>query len=114
MTKYKEYFLKMLNENKEVFDEFKKLHDLYAQDEDKYQEMYNTDGNKVMDIVREYENRLCRQTEKGMYNVFSPKLSEKFHEEIQKQFPLFDHIGLKVISPQMRHEEKPFTLKKIL
>jgi hypothetical protein len=117
MTKYKEYFLKMLEENNEVFTEFEKLHNLYSSDEDKYQDQYNKEGAKVLDLVREYENKLCRQTEKGMYNVFSPKLSEKFQEEVKKKFPLFDHIGLKVeyTSPvNNATNEEPFIIKKIL
>jgi hypothetical protein len=110
MTKYKEYFLKMIEENKTVFDNFKKLHALYEQDESKWQNKLNEDGEVVMDIVREYENRLCSNTERGVYNKFSSGLSEKFQAEVRKTFPKIDHIGLKI--EQVKPPEA-FTLRKI-
>lgn len=115
MTKYREYFLKMIEENKSVFADFQNVHDAYSLDEKKWQEKFNLEGAKVLDIVRDYENKLCRQTEKGMYNVFSPKLSEKFYAEIQKRFPLFDHIGLKVEPDSDNEVNTPddFVIKKI-
>ena len=36
MTKYKEYFDKMLKENKDAFNKFTLLHGNYENDEDKY------------------------------------------------------------------------------
>ena len=104
MTKHKQYAQRMLKINKSLFSSFKKLHDKYEQNPDKWQEKFNTEGEKVLQIIREYENKLCSQSEKGGYSKFTPKLAEKFQSEIKKQFPLIDHIGLKV---------KIFTLKKI-
>jgi hypothetical protein len=95
MQKYKEYVRKMLDENKEIFDDFKKVHDLYVIDEIKWYEDFNTKGVRVQEIIREYEDRLCRQTEKGNFSVFSPKLAEKYQEEVRKLFPMIDHVGLK-------------------
>jgi len=104
MTKYKEYVKKMLAANKELFEAFKRLHDEYALNPDKWQEEYNREGEKVLEVVRDYENRLCLQSEKGGYAKFTPALSEKFQAEIKKLFPMIYHIGLK---PDV------FTLKKI-
>lgn len=111
MTKYKEYVIKMIDENKAAFDEFRKLHDLYSTDEEKWQEKFNIEGEKILVVVREYEDRLCRQTEKGQFNVFSPKLSEKFQEEVKKYFPFIDHIGLRVESAPTKSVF--FEIKKI-
>lgn len=46
MTKYKEYFQRMIGTNKEVFDEFRKIHALYDLDQDKWQEKFNKEGEK--------------------------------------------------------------------
>jgi sugar-specific transcriptional regulator TrmB len=94
MVKYKEYVQKMLDENKETFTEFRKLHDEYAKDQKGLQKKYNEEGSKIQDIIRDYEDRLCRNTERGVYNKFSGGLSEKFQNEIRKIFPMIDHIGL--------------------
>lgn len=96
MVKYKEYVQKMLSENKEIFAVFKQLHDEYALNQDDLQERFNAEGKKVIEIVREYENRLCSNTERGMYNQFSAGLAQKFQDEVRRHFPMIDYIGLKV------------------
>jgi len=96
MTKYREYYEKMINNNKELFDKFQMVHDRYALDEEKWQEEYNKEGGKILDVIREYENKLCSQSEKGGYSHFTPKLSEKFRAEIKKHFSMIEHIGIKV------------------
>ena len=101
----------MINENKEVFDAFTKLHLDYSIDQDANQEKFNSEGEKVMEIIREYENRLCSNTERGKYNQYSAGLAEKFQDEIRRHFPLIDHIGLIINKPQTN--EGLFTLKKI-
>lgn len=113
-VKYKEYFKKMTDDHKELFESFKKLHDEYGLNENGLQEKFNKEGEKIMDIVREYENRLCSNTERGMYNKFSTNLAEKFQNEVRKHFPLIDHIGLKITSTRVKKDiENVFTLKKI-
>jgi len=111
MTKYKDYVNKMLDENKKLFETFKKLHDDYALNQDPLQEKFNTEGEKILEVVRDYENRLCANTERGMYNKYSPNLAEKFQDEVRKVFPMIDHIGLIVETP--KNQDKTFLLKKI-
>ena len=111
MTKYKEYYLKMIKDNKNLFDEFKKLHDNYSLNPESFQEIYNTEGEKILEVIREYENRLCSNTERGMYNKYSVNLAEKFQNEVRQQFPMIDHIGLK-IETAIESNSK-FSLKKI-
>lgn len=96
MTKYKEYVNKMLDTNKEVFDSFKKLHDNYALDEEKYQEEFNKEGEKILLITHEWENKLCMQSEKAGYGGYTGGLAEKFQAEVKKEFPLIDHVGIVV------------------
>src|SRR3989344_5832400 len=94
--RYQEYINKMLEENKAVFDEFKKIHDEYKDKGDIIQEQFNTVGEKILRLIQDYEDRLCANQERGMYNKFSGGLSEKFRSEIKNKFPFIDYIGLKV------------------
>lgn len=113
MPKYKDYVLRMINENKQVFDEFRTLHDRYALDVDNLQAEFNQKGEIIREIIREYENRLCANTERGSFVRYSAKLSEKFYEEIRKLFPMIDHIGLVVQKKQEDKQENAFNLRKI-
>lgn len=93
MTKYKEYFQDMLEYNKELFDEFKEIHDKYSMDQKKWQEEFNKIGEKVLSVIRKYENNLCGKSEGGKYGKFSSNLSEKFWEMIRAYFPKIDFVG---------------------
>jgi len=110
MTKYKEYIQKMIRENKEEFEVFQKLHDEYSLNPDKLQEQYNKGGEKILEIIREYENRLCANTERGQYVKFSGGLAEKFQAELRKIFPMIDYIGLKMVQ---KDTQATFSIKKI-
>jgi hypothetical protein len=109
MVKYKEYLQKMLEENKDLFDEFKILHEKYVKSSNGLQKEFNKKGEKILEIVREYENRLCTNTERGMYNKFSVGLAQKFQDEVRKIFPMIDHVGLKV----EKHRKSAFSIKRI-
>jgi hypothetical protein len=107
MTKYKEYFDRMLTENKKVFDEFKTLHANYGMDEEKYQEEFNREGEKILKLVNEWENKLCSQSEKAGYANYTGNLAEKFQGELRNTFPLIDHVG--IVSTR-----STFKIKKLL
>lgn len=107
MTKYKEFFEKMLGENKQAFDEFRQIHADYGMDEDKYQDEFNKKGAEILKIVIEWENKLCAHSEKAGYANYTGGLSEKFRQELKLAFPLVEHIG--IIS-----KKSTFNLKKLL
>jgi hypothetical protein len=107
MTKYKEYFNRMLEENKDAFDKFRLLHANYENDDEKYQNEFNVEGEKILKIVNEWENKLCSQSEKAGYANYTGNLSEKFQSELRLAFPLIDHVG--IISTR-----STFQIKKIL
>jgi len=94
MTKYKEYFIKMTEENKELFSQFKMIHDQYTLDPDKWKGTFNYEGKKVQDVIRDWERRLCQHSERGKFGVFSENLSDKFWSEVRKMFPKIDYIGV--------------------
>lgn len=107
MTKYKQYYERMIAENKDLFDAFTKLHFEYSTDQDKYQDKFNTEGAKIQDTIHEWENRLCKASEGAGYGSYTTKLAEKFQEEVRSHFPLIDHIGIIVKTAPA------FSLKKI-
>ena len=94
MTKHREYFEKMISENKPLFEQFRKLHDYYAANPNRYQIAYNIEGAKVVEVMHEYERKLCGHSEKGQYGKFSSKLADKFWEEIRGKFPKIDFVGI--------------------
>lgn len=93
-AKYKEFYEMMIKQNKETFDEFKKVHDEYLKDPKKWYKEFNKIGSDIQDLMREYENRLCRQSEGAGNSKFTTALSEKFQAEVKKNFPKINFIGM--------------------
>ena len=93
MTKTDQYYTLMLQQNQELFDSFRTIHDKYSEEPEKYDKEFNEIGRDVQDIVRRYENMLCSGTENGGFGKFSTKLSDKFQALIVKAFPKYNHIG---------------------
>jgi len=112
-AKYKEYFEKMLKNEKELFDKFRIIHDTYALNPDSNQGEFNREGEKILTVIQDWENKLCMQSEKAGYAPFTTKLSEKFQSEVRKHFPEIDNIGIIIESkPKIKKNEK-FSIKKI-
>jgi t-SNARE complex subunit (syntaxin) len=113
MVRYKEYVKKMIEENQGLFDEFRIIHDKYSQDNEKYQSELNRTGEKVQEVVKEYENRVCANTERS-FSQYSANLAEKFQNEIRNIFPMIDFIGVKVTTTRAVKHSDSFVLKKLL
>ena len=94
MSKYRLMVTQMLDENKELFDNFREIHDEYALDPVKWQKIYNNYGREIQDVIRVYERRLVANMKTGKYGVFSSGVSEKFWGEIRIIFPKIDFIGV--------------------
>lgn len=93
-AKYKEFYDLMLKQNKDDFHEFKKIHDKYMEDPKKWSAKFNELGRDIQDIIREYENRLCRQSEGAGNSKFTTGLAEKFQAEVKVHFPKINFIGM--------------------
>lgn len=104
MTKYKQYVAKMFEKRSKDFERFKIIHDKYTLDANEWQKEFNFEGEKILEIIREWEDRLCKNTERGMYSKYSTLLAEKFQTEIKKHFPMIDRIGIQI---------EDFNIKKI-
>ena len=93
MVKYKEYFQRMCEENKKVFDEFLFIHNLYKENKKANQVIFNEQGIAVRRIIEAWDRRLCNTMEKGNNATYSARLSEKFWGEVRTLFPLIDFVG---------------------
>lgn len=94
MNEYRKMFTLMAEENKELFANFKEIHDEYALNPAEWQKLFNQYGGEVADVIREYERRLCANMATGKYGRFSANLSEKFWGEVKKMFPKIDFVGV--------------------
>jgi hypothetical protein len=95
MQKYQTIFQRMLEENKELFDNFTAVHEAFVLNPDVNKTRFNDVGTEVLDVVREYERILCGKTESGQYGKFSGNLSQKFWDEIRKVYPKINFVGIK-------------------
>lgn len=95
MTKYKEMVERMMSEQKELFDNFSDIHREYMLNPKEWQKLFNQYGGEVMDIIRDYDRKLCAQMGKGQFSKFTEQLSEKFWQEVRKIFPKIDFVGVK-------------------
>ena len=94
MQKYQAIFIRMQDENKELFDNFTQVHDAFILNPDANKVRFNEVGHEVLDVIREYERILCGKTESGQYGKFSSNLSQKFWSEIRKVYRKIDFVGI--------------------
>lgn len=94
MTQYRKIYQEMYEANKELFDNFLDIHNEYAADPQKWQKIFNEYGKEVVEVMREYERKLCTRMGSGMYSKFSANLADKFWAEIKKTFPKIDFVGV--------------------
>ena len=85
----------MIDENSRLFNSFMDLHDKYSKNNKKWQGEYNLVGEKVVAIIRDYERKLCRESERGQFGKFSAGLADKFWTLVRADFPKIDFVGVK-------------------
>lgn len=85
----------MIEENKELFNKFREIHEKYVEDESTNQEEFNKQGEKVFEVIRKYELLLTSKSEGGQYGKFSSNLADKFMEQVRSVFPRIDFVGVK-------------------
>lgn len=94
----------MVSENKDAFNRFTQVHFDYSTDPDLHQDKFNKEGEIILKIIHQWEDKLCSQSEKAGFGSFTGNLAEKFQDEVKSHFPLIDHVGIVV---------NKFSLKKI-
>jgi hypothetical protein len=95
MTKYKQYFHDMVEQNQALFDSFKIVHDGYKQDPKQWSQRFHSEGREVVEIVRDWERRLCAGMERGKNSVYSAKLAEKFWSEVKSYLSHIEKVGVR-------------------
>lgn len=86
----------MSSENKDLFAQFKKIHDAYSRDKFANQQAFNQHGAQVRRIMELWDSKLCGRMEGGLNATYSARLSEKFWQEIKQEFPLIDFVGVTI------------------
>jgi len=94
-VKYKKYFQDMSDQYELLFSNFQPIHDGYKQDRKKWSQQFHQEGQKVVEVVQDWEHRLCAGMERGNNAVFSSKLSEKFWAEVKGRFSHIELVGAK-------------------
>ncbi len=84
----------MVTQNQKLFADFKVSHDQYVTGEIDQQE-YNRVGLRIVDIIRDWDRRLCSAMGKGAFSKYSEQLSDKFWSEVRKDYSHIDKVGLK-------------------
>lgn len=79
---------------KQIYDDFFRVHQLFATDPEKNREQFNRVGRDFIGIIRAYERRLCGGMERTNNSVYSATVSEKFWNLIRQDFPLIDQVGV--------------------
>lgn len=85
----------MLEENRDLFLNFKEIHDNFVEDPDTFKDQFNEKGKTVVEIIREHELKLTAQQNKGQYSKYSSNLSDKFWDQIRGFLPKIDFVGVK-------------------
>lgn len=96
MQQYQKFFQLMLAENKDLFETFKSIHDAYVLNPQVNQAKYNDIGREVVDMIHQYERKLCGNMNSGAYGSFSQNLSQKFWDEVRKVFKKIDFVGAQI------------------
>lgn len=93
-SKYEVYFQEMLEQNRELFEEFIEIHNKYAENPKEWQEKFNEVGSPVLDVIRKYENRLCAKSGNTGYGKFTTTLADKFQAIVKQYFPKISQVGI--------------------
>ncbi len=72
MAKYQDYFLEMLENNQDLFDSFKIIHDNYLVNPDAWKDKFNNVGSEIMDIIKDYEADSAGQAKEASIASFRP------------------------------------------
>lgn len=94
-AKYRQLFLQMIEDNRDLFLDFKEIHDKFVKDPDTFKEQFNEKGKVVVEIIRDNELKLTAQQNRGQYSKFSSNLSDKFWDQIRGFLPQIDFVGVK-------------------
>jgi len=88
MTKYKEYFDRMISDNKDLFDEFKQIHDRYGMEQDKLQGEFNKVGAKIQTVIRQRRINYVDEAKEADMRVLLEAWHKNFKMKYERYSPL--------------------------
>ncbi len=86
----------MITQHQALFDEFLTIHDRFKSEPAAAEADFHRVGQQVVDIVRDFDRRLCSAMGRGVYSAYSQKLSEKFWSLVRQDFDQIDLVGVRV------------------
>jgi len=95
-AKYKVYYQKMIDDHRQLFDQFAVLNEQFTQDQAAVADEFHHLGQQVLEVVRDFDRRLCAAMGKGIYSTYSQKLSEQFWSLVRQDFSQIDMVGVKI------------------
>lgn len=95
VSKYRQTYQEMIDLNQPLFAEFLKIHDNYRINKKKFGSQFHQIGERVVEIIRNYERVLCAKMERGSKGKYSSKVSDKFWQLVRKDYPLIDLVGVR-------------------
>lgn len=95
-SKYQEYYQQMVDSHPDLFQKFQTINDEFARQPEKVEKEFHEVGQKVLDVVREFDRRLCSAMGRGVYSQYSQQLSEKFWTLVRSHFSHIDMVGVHV------------------
>lgn len=94
-AKYKQYYQQMKAQNQELWAEFAQVHQNFEADQAAHEAEFHQVGQKVVEVLRDWDRRLCSAMGRGAFSKYSQQLSEKFWGEAQKDFSLIYSVGVR-------------------
>ncbi len=95
LPKYKKYYQLMREQNAAAFDAFSKIHAAYLLDRKTHSHAFHRDGQPIVDLIRDWERRLCAGMERGNNGQYSNKVAEKFWQEAKAEFSHIERVGVR-------------------
>lgn len=95
-AKYKKFYKLMKEKESALFAEFERVHQAYLTNSQTNQAEFNQVGEKVLDVIRSWDRRLCSAMGKTVYGQYSQQVSEKFWDLVRDEFEQIDMVGVKI------------------
>lgn len=95
MTKNDRYYQLMSEKHADLFSAFDPIHQQFVKDRSN-ETQFHTEGQKVVEVIRSWERRLCAGMERGQHAQYSQKLAEKFWDKVKLRYPLIDQVGVRI------------------
>ena len=93
--KFLQFYELLWENNQDILEEFKIIHDAFAAGDTSKEEEFHTVGIRALDKIRDWDRRLCAGMSRGQFSQYSVKLSEKFWDRVRKDFSLIDEVGVR-------------------